>query len=101
MNKLNSSAWLLGGLLVLPLVSGCGNRGPVRHEITGTVTIRARHAAILCSVRLSTGATLIEARMEGVAPGQDASGVFRARGESRTIAPDSRNGPARLVPQPT
>jgi hypothetical protein len=40
MNKLSYSAWLLGGLLVLPLVSGCGNRGPVRHEITGTVTYK-------------------------------------------------------------
>jgi hypothetical protein len=40
MNKLGFTVRLLGVGLALPLLGGCGGGGPVRHEITGTVTYK-------------------------------------------------------------
>src|SRR5438270_10062031 len=42
MNRFRCFAWLLCGVLVLPLAGGCGSKGPVRHEITGKVTYKGQ-----------------------------------------------------------
>src|SRR5262245_16064008 len=33
-------AWILCGVLALPFAAGCGNGGPVRHEVSGKVTYK-------------------------------------------------------------